>query len=196
MENTIERVWHLLEADLKVKIESSRHEITDITKIIKDELKETTNLDKSLSDILDKIEAVAKENPKNVKEKFREAFSNAMEVSALNLVVKPFGINMHSSNYSIFLSEKDFKNHLTKEADNFISCGYCWEKVFKTFAEKELPEIKDQIEYDSEAGMFCAYSSNLKAMNLFSQKLSDIYANEKELKNIIENTDFDMKIDI
>jgi hypothetical protein len=55
---------------------------------------------------------------------------------------------------------------LFKLCENEDFCGneYDWESLAKEFIKEKYPEITSKIDFDSEAGLFCAYSKSKKIL--------------------------------
>lgn len=49
----------------------------------------------------------------------------------------------------------------------FEGNGYDWENLAIAFIEEEMPDLTDKVEFDSEAGMFCALSKDSDALQRF-----------------------------
>ena len=52
--------------------------------------------------------------------------------------------------------------------DGFEGGGYDWESLAIVFLKEKCPELKEKIEFDSEASMFCAYSTDKTALEQFA----------------------------
>lgn len=51
--------------------------------------------------------------------------------------------------------------------EGFEGSGYDWEGLAKVFLDEKCPELISEINFDSEAGMFCVYSKNIEALQKF-----------------------------
>ncbi len=51
--------------------------------------------------------------------------------------------------------------------EGFEGSGYDWESLAKVFLDEKCPELISEINFDSEAGMFCVYSKNMEALQKF-----------------------------
>lgn len=90
-----------------------------------------------------------------------------------------------SSSLCLYANHK-YKNNIFKlrKNDGFKGNGYDWELFAKVVLNERLVEYNDVIKFDSEGGMFCAYSTNLKALEEFAIILKDICENENIMKDI------------
>ena len=85
-------------------------------------------------------------------------------------LIYPFSWMEHDESASVCLyASEGYKKELfqTRKKDGFRGTGYDWESLAQTFLDEIMPEIKERIEFDSEHGMFCAYSSDLEALKSF-----------------------------
>lgn len=55
----------------------------------------------------------------------------------------------------------------SRTEEGFWGNGYDWESLARVFLEEKRPNLLDEIDFDSEAGMFCAYSDNKDALAEF-----------------------------
>ena len=53
------------------------------------------------------------------------------------------------------------------EDGGFEGSGYDWESVARVFLEEKCPQLMGKFDFDSEAGMFCAYSKDKEALQEF-----------------------------
>lgn len=69
---------------------------------------------------------------------------------------------------TLYASEK-YKNQLfkTRKKEGFTGNGYDWESLAQVFIRELVPDLLDDIQFDSEYGMFEAHSSNLDALKQF-----------------------------
>ena len=85
--------------------------------------------------------------------------------------IDPFSWHEHDNEASVTLYASDgYKKDLfkTRKKDGFRGTGYDWESLAQAFLNEVMPEIKESIKFDSENGMFCAYSSDLEALKTFA----------------------------
>jgi len=85
--------------------------------------------------------------------------------------LKPFKWVEYGATASVILyADLGYKADLfkTRSKDGFVGSGDDWEALAKTFIKNQIPELKNALEYDSEFGMFCVYSSNIPALKKFA----------------------------
>jgi len=56
---------------------------------------------------------------------------------------------------------------LTRRNDGFTGSGYDWESLAQTLIKEMAPDLQEVILFDSEHGMFCAYSDNADELRCF-----------------------------
>lgn len=52
----------------------------------------------------------------------------------------------------------------TRANEGFEGSGYDWESLALVFLTEMCPYLQDKIDFDPEAGMFCAYSKDKDAL--------------------------------
>lgn len=94
-------------------------------------------------------------------------------------VIEPFKwIGMGNGRETVLLNagiyrELFFRRHPEQfESDN--GNGYDWELFAKMYLESCFPEMIGSIQFDSEADMFCMYSDQKSALEVFSQELKRV----------------------
>ena len=73
----------------------------------------------------------------------------------------------------------------TREDEGFEAGGYGWAALAEVFLNEKMPELKDEINFDPEAGMFCAYSSNIEAMKKFALGLRSMFDDDEMMKDLL-----------
>lgn len=98
--------------------------------------------------------------------------------------IKPFEIMKIDDKYSLTLDQEHFDKDIFKSRynDNIAGTGYDYESLFRTFIDSKLPHLSREFYFDSEAGMFCAYSDNIKSIEELAFELSQ----EKQNNNFKE----------
>jgi len=88
-------------------------------------------------------------------------------------------------NFSLLYT--DFEHSDLFDEIGFEGGGYDWQSVMVYILETELPDLEDEIDFDSEAGMFCAYGQNKEALAKLGEKMEELIANKAKLKEAISN---------
>ena len=106
----------------------------------------------------------------------------------------PFYIMKIDNKYSLTLNQEYFDKDIFKSRhnDNILGTGYDYESLFRTFIDGKLPHLSREFYYDSEAGMFCAYSDDIKAVEELAFELSQERKNNnfKDYIPKMENYEF------
>ena len=72
--------------------------------------------------------------------------------------------------------------------------GYFWEGVAKTIVHQSAPDLEEVVDYDSEAGMFCACATSEEPLARLGELMAPIVASAKRLRKVVESAnplDFD-----
>ena len=84
-----------------------------------------------------------------------------------------------SSSVTLYASKK-YKKELfqTRRREGFSGSGYDWESLAQTLIQEIAPEFRESISFDSEKGMFCAYSHNSNELQRFAVLLKETCEND------------------
>ena len=85
--------------------------------------------------------------------------------------LKPFFWVEHDDSVSLCLyADGVFKQEIfdARADEGFEGGGYDWASLALVFINEKMPEIKNDIGFDPEAGMFCVYSKNTDALQKFA----------------------------
>ena len=84
--------------------------------------------------------------------------------------ILPFFWTEHSFCFSVCLNAGGYKSEIfeIRKDEGFEGNGYDWNSLAKVFLLSKLPELETIINFDSEAGMFVAYSSDEGALKNFA----------------------------
>ena len=71
--------------------------------------------------------------------------------------------------FSICLNVGEYLKEVfdTRADEGFAGNGYDWESLAKVYIEEKCPDLFEELEFDSEADMFCVYSDSLEALKTF-----------------------------
>lgn len=83
--------------------------------------------------------------------------------------IAPFIWVEHEGSASVCLEAGGYLQDVfdTRADEGFEGGGYDWESLAKVFLEEKLPDLMEKVGFDSEAGMFCAYSKDIEALHKF-----------------------------
>ncbi|MDE7292909.1 MAG: immunity 51 family protein [Oscillospiraceae bacterium] len=108
--------------------------------------------------------------------------------------LSPFRISEYEGTYSLLLDvdmgylEDIFE---ARENEGLLPNGYGWEALAMAFIENECPEYEDAINFDSEAGMFCAYCSDRETLESFAAKFKAACEDSEKITEILSKADPD-----
>ncbi|MEK5039322.1 immunity 51 family protein [Sporosarcina sp. FSL K6-3457] len=104
-----------------------------------------------------------------------------------------FWVNYDESSASFCLDVAGYKQEIfdTRSDEGFEGNGYDWNSLAIVFLEEKMPELKDIVNFDSEAGMFCAYSSDKKALEKFAISFKNMCEDEVTSKELFSRAELD-----
>ncbi len=84
--------------------------------------------------------------------------------------IKPFVWVDHETSVSVVLTARVYKTEIfeTRAEEGFEGSGYDWASLAVVFLAEKMPELEEVVQFDPEAGMFCAYSSDSEALKNFA----------------------------
>ncbi|MFG1949315.1 Imm51 family immunity protein [Nonomuraea sp. NPDC048826] len=63
--------------------------------------------------------------------------------------------------------------------------GYFWEGIGRFLVSTEAPTLEARFQYDSEAGMFCAYGDDQKALRHLAELMSAVATDGDRVRGLI-----------
>ena len=104
----------------------------------------------------------------------------------------PFFWVEHEKHDSVCLYAGEFKNEIFQLRSNegFEGGGYDWASLAEVFLSEKMPELENEIEFDPEAGMFCAYSSNAEALKKFALGFRSMCNDDIMMKDLFSKAEF------
>ncbi|WP_288447762.1 immunity 51 family protein [uncultured Chryseobacterium sp.] len=111
----------------------------------------------------------------------------------LKQVIKPFFWVEHSNSFSVGLDAGSYKQEIfdTRADEGFEGNGYDWASLADVFIQEKRPDLIDIIHFDPEAGMFCAYSSDLEKLKEFILNFKNTCEDETLLKDLFSRAELD-----
>lgn len=109
--------------------------------------------------------------------------------------LEPFKIIKHSDSlFSIILNEKDIDKSIFKY--KFTGNVYDFENLFRSYVENKLPKLSNELRYDSEAGMFSAFSDSEKPLEKIAYYFNNDLKNNKDFITslILNMTDYEVQL--
>ncbi|MGV9248107.1 Imm51 family immunity protein [Streptomyces sp. NPDC003710] len=70
--------------------------------------------------------------------------------------------------------------------------GYTWEGIAPFLVSRHLPDAADELDHDSESGMFAVYSSNREVLEALGVLMRDLYRSPERLVAFLASVDPDL----
>jgi hypothetical protein len=90
-----------------------------------------------------------------------------------------------SDEYNFFMSMMHEKVHVWEQA-GFMGNGHDWTRMINSLISHQIPEVKGNIDFDSEADSSTMYSTDLSSLEKVSSLVSDIYQDNKQFEQAIK----------
>ena len=116
-----------------------------------------------------------------------------MDTNNFKELIKPFYWVEHEKNVSVCLIVGEYKTEIfeRREEEGFEGNGYDWGSLAKVFLEELHPELMEDVKFDPEAGMFCAYSSNTDALKTFIFEFKEACENQTLIEDLFLRAELD-----
>ena len=107
--------------------------------------------------------------------------------------IEPFKIITGTKSTSVILNVGEYKSEIfaERESDGFEGNGYDWGSLAAVFLEERLPELKADIHFDPEGSMFCAYSSNVQAIEQFAMAFRAMCEDAAQMRELLSRAELD-----
>ncbi|MGE7913047.1 immunity 51 family protein [Lysinibacillus xylanilyticus] len=104
-----------------------------------------------------------------------------------------FWVEHDGGSASLCLDVGEYKQELfdIRSEEGFEGNGYDWNSLALVFLEEKMPDLKDLVNFDSEAGMFCAYSSDKKALEKFAISFKNTCEDESIVTDLFSRAELD-----
>ena len=79
----------------------------------------------------------------------------------------------------------------TRSDEGFEGNGYDWESLARVFLEEKMPDMTEKINFDPEAGMFCAYSEDGEALQRFVRSFKNACEDETLITDLFSRAELD-----
>lgn len=116
-----------------------------------------------------------------------------MSDQAFNQSISPFFWVQHSHSVSVCLNVDGYQQQIfAQRADEgFEGNGYDWASLAQVFLTEQLSELDEDIHFDPEADMFCAYSANPEALKDFILKFKQACENPTVIADLFSRAELD-----
>lgn len=107
--------------------------------------------------------------------------------------IEPFKIIYGKKNTSIILNVGEYRAEIfaEREAEGCDGNGYDWASLAAVFLDEKMPDLKLEIQFDPEGGMFCAYSKNSQALENFAIVFHAMCTDKEQMQDLFSRTVLD-----
>src|SRR5258706_1901748 len=95
---------------------------------------------------------------------------------------------------SLILSDDDMEarfNIFEEKADEgWQGNGYDWTSIAKVVVDEKMPDLKDEFDFEPEAGMFSA-SGSLEALKRLGEEMKKVFDHEDSLRDFLSRAELD-----
>ena len=108
--------------------------------------------------------------------------------------IKPFLLVEHDNgSISMILDVGTYKDEIfqTRADEGFEGNGYDWGSLAAIFLNEKMPQLADDIRFDPEAGMFCAYSNNREALQSFAIAFKEACEDDAVIRDLFSRAELD-----
>lgn len=104
-----------------------------------------------------------------------------------------FWVEHDEESVSFCLTVGEYKQEIfaMRADEGFEGSGYDWNSLASIFLEEKVPELKGLVNLDSEADMFCAYSSDKEALAKFAIAFKNMCEDEVSIKDLFSRAELD-----
>lgn len=118
-----------------------------------------------------------------------------MDTNDFKQTLAPFFWVEHDDYFSVCLYAGDVDAYQavfdSRADEGFEGSGYDWTSLAVVFVAEQLPELVEIIEFDPEAGMFCAYCSDEQALKTFVLAFKEALENKELILDIFSRAELD-----
>jgi len=94
---------------------------------------------------------------------------------------------------SLMLSDREMlaRTHVFEErSDGWLGNGYDWTSIARVVVEERLPDLRDTLSFDPEAGMFAATGS-IEALKRLGDEMKKVFDDEVSIRDILGRAELD-----
>lgn len=116
-----------------------------------------------------------------------------MDIKEIDEQIKPFKWVEREDSASVILNAGGYKDEIftTRADEGFIGNGYDWGSLAEVYLKEKKSELKDEINFDPEAGMYCIYSSNKEALKDFSIGFKNACEDKELIMDLFSRAEID-----
>lgn len=108
-----------------------------------------------------------------------------------NKLIYPFKIfRLENGIFSVSLDQSEYWYDWVGETKSNLPYGdgHCYNDAFCDYLGKVSKTLNNKLNYDSENGMFCVYTDDMRIADEVAYKLSTLYKDENKMIELIKDT--------
>jgi hypothetical protein len=94
---------------------------------------------------------------------------------------------------SLILSDRHMvaRTHIFEErSEGWLGNGYDWTSIARVVVEERLPDLRNDLKFDSEAGMFVAIGS-IEALKRLGEEMKKVFDDETSIRDLLGRAELD-----
>jgi hypothetical protein len=100
---------------------------------------------------------------------------------------------LHGEAGRLILSDRDMvaRTHIFEErSEGWLGNGYDWTSLARVVVEERLPDLRDDLTFDPEGGMFVAIGST-EALKRLGEEMKKVFDDEASIRDILGRAELD-----
>lgn len=77
-----------------------------------------------------------------------------------------------------------------KESEGWLGNGYDWTSIAQVVLDEKIPDLKDKVEFDPEAGMFCALGA-VESLERLGEEMKKVFDDPNLLRDLLSRAKLD-----
>ncbi len=116
-----------------------------------------------------------------------------MDTPQFEATIKPFFWVTHETSSSVCLDAGVYKAEIfaAREEEGFEGNGYDWTSLAQVFLQERKSHLAQDVRFDPEAGMFCAYSANAASLKEFILDFKEACENDALIRDLFSRAILD-----
>ena len=116
-----------------------------------------------------------------------------MNMGEFQDAIQPFLWVEHENSVFVCLDVGSYKNEIfeSRKDEGFEGNGYDWASLAQVFLEEKMPELSGIVKFDPEGSMYCAYSSDVEALNRFALGFKQACEDESLILDLFSRAELD-----
>jgi len=98
-------------------------------------------------------------------------------------IYHPFILSAYKDSYSLLLTNLRWDLF---EEKNYLGNGYDWTRIVRKMINEKSIELMEDIEFDSEADMFCVMSKKLHSLVKIVDMVVEFFDDDEKLRKVID----------